>query len=760
MKNILSEGFNIEIDSLDDKIGRLKVFEENSSCSENDVIPQLNDISAGGNSEWGISGSRNNFVVTLDGEKAAEFAGLEKGHPGWGQYGAEESDNWLKLSQLVDEDSLVYGLGEKTRYMEKSGAVYEMWNRDTNGFYTHNEDPLYSSLPFYLVRVPETGGGGDSFLGIYLHQSERSQFAVKVGENSDRIGLAVKSPSVRLYLFLGGDIKKVIENYTKLTGKPFLPPRWAIGYHHSEYGKPCDQEEAIDLADTFREKGIPCDALYFDIQHMEGNRDFTWDREAFPSPEKLTEKLHEMDFHLVNIVDPGIKEEPGYEVYESGIGKDVYVRDEEGDNFSGSVWPGFCVFPDFLRKEVRDWWAEQNRKLLNQGIDGIWNDMNEPAIFFGRKQISRLASTIEEKTSRGGHLDFEYKHRLMNVREENTKSLCHKNDAGKKVSHEKVHNIYALYEAMATEKSFRREKPEERPFILTRAGFSGIQKYAAKWTGDNSSTWEHMKMSIYMALNLGLSGIPFAGADIGGFHGDVEPELLTRWIQLGSVMPFYRNHSSLDTIKQEPWSFGDRYEGINRKYISLRYKLLPFLYTEFFRTSRTGIPVMRPLFMEFPADKESYTTSDQFMVGNSMLVAPILERNSRKRLLYLPSESGRKISWLDWWTGERLESGYHTLDTSLDVMPIFVREGKGIPYTETVQHAYEFPDTLKLRVNRGEYHNTKARVPVYHDDGKSYGFARGNYFLGEFLIEGDHEKPKLEVNHNGYDPFWDKVEVD
>ncbi|MBS3788430.1 hypothetical protein KGY79_09585, partial [Candidatus Bipolaricaulota bacterium] len=296
MKKILSEGFNIEIDSLDDKIARLKVFEESVSRSENDAIPQLNDIPTGGSSEWEISGSRNNFVVTLAGEKAAEFAGLEKGHPGWGQYEAEENDTWLKLSQMVDEDSLVYGLGEKTRYLEKSGAVYEMWNRDTNGFYTHNEDPLYSSIPFYVIRIPDGGYSSYPFLGVYLHQSERSQFAVKVGTIGDRIGIAVNSVRPTLYLFPGREIKEVIGNYAQLTGKPNLPPKWAIGYHHSEYGNPHNRGDAINLAKKFREHNIPCDAIYFDIQHMDNKRVFTWDEDRFPEPESLIEKLHEMNY--------------------------------------------------------------------------------------------------------------------------------------------------------------------------------------------------------------------------------------------------------------------------------------------------------------------------------------------------------------------------------------------------------------------------------------------------------------------------------
>ena len=554
MSEIHQEGFRLKMNPAGEKTCKIEFSPKLEQGYCNEVLPVLDEGPGRVNSNWELSSSGKGFSLSLNGRKVAAFSGPRKDPPA-NENEEEKVERWLSFGQKVGEDTMVFGLGEKTRYLEKSGAVYEMWNRDAGGFYTHNEDPLYSTIPFYLLKNPENSASDFPFVGVYLHNSERSRFAVKTGGYHDRVEISVKAPVANFYLFPGSEVKEIIENYTELTGKPFLPPRWALGYHHSEYGKPADQEEALELAKQFRDKNIPCDAIYFDIQHMKGNSDFTWDREAFPDPKELIGRLHQLGFHVVNIVDPGIKEESGYDVYESGLEKDAYVRDGEGDYFIGSVWPGFCVFPDFVRKEVREWWADQNENLLDGGVDGIWNDMNEPAVFFGKKQLRDLISKLDERINRQDLMDYETKSEFLDISEDNTERMVHRTDDGKDVAHEKVHNLYALYEARATEKAFRKEDSEKRSFILTRAGFPGIQKHAAKWTGDNSSTWEHMKMSISMSLNLGLSGVSFVGSDVGGFHGDVESELLTRWIQLGSVMPFYRNHSGLGTTAQEPWSF-------------------------------------------------------------------------------------------------------------------------------------------------------------------------------------------------------------
>ncbi len=749
---------SLELEGINEDIARLDISPFSNRDYSNELMPSVEISGKKSNKEWGLSKRGGGFRVDIAGKGIAEFNEISRGTPDW--LDEEDEISWVSFVHRAGRDSKVYGLGERTGYLEKSGRDYEMWNRDPNGFYTHNEDPLYSSTPFYIVD--QGTNSNHEFVGLYLHQAERSVFRVKNGNLLDGIGIAVAAPKATIYLMTGSNLKEVVRAYTDLTGKPLLPPKWGIGYHHSKYGVPNNQKEAIELAKRFRDEEIPCDALYFDIQHMDGNRDFTWDEERFSNPEKTLEELHSMDFKTVNIVDPGIKQEEGYEVYDSGKEEDVYVKDEEGDDFAGSVWPGFCVFPDFIRDDVREWWARWNEDLLDQGVDGIWNDMNEPAVFFGKKQLQRMAESVDEGFNGGQHLDYKFKYDLRNMSDRASSEMIHSDDKGRKLDHGQVHNLYGVYEAMATRRAFRDSRPGERPFILTRAGFSGIQKYAAKWTGDNSSTWEHMKMSVQMVLNLGLSGIPFVGPDVGGFDGDAEAELLTRWIQLGSVLPFFRNHSSLDTVSQEPWSFGDEYEEINRKFISFRYRLLPFLYTEFFKTHNSGLPIIRPLFMEFPEDERTFEVSDQFMVGEAILVAPVLERGAEKRLLYLPyGEGGEELVWKDWWTGDYLRSGYHVFDAPLEIMPVFLRQGHGVPMTETVQHTGNSPERLKLYANTGPKNNFDVKIPLYHDDGETDDYEDGKYFFGKFILnqEDQGRNPELEVENDGYEPFWEEVEL-
>lgn len=748
----------IEITDIDQQTVQLHVGPNN--ISEKHRNRSVVEVDGADTADWRIRIDEKKLALLHKEDHVTSFSTPEKGFPEWGrQKSGPQSDHWISMKHLVDKDARIYGLGEKTRYLEKSNGNYEMWNRDTNGFYTHNEDPLYMSIPFYIVAPPTNQPtANNQYLGIFVDQPELSQFDVKHRAGRDKIGLAVASQTLDLFVIQGSGIRQIIQRYTDLTGKPFFPPKWALGYHHSKYGAPKNQQEALELASQFRNREIPCDALYFDIQHMEAYKVFTWHSESFSDPEKMIQQLHDRNFKTVTIVDPGVKLEPGYSVYDSGSNEDVYVKNKEGDNFAGSVWPGLCVFPDFVQTRVRDWWAAQNKRLLDIGIDGIWNDMNEPAIFFGENELQQLVHQIKTKVDQGKPLDYSVKRRLIDMGAEASNGLIHSTDSGQKVSHLHVHNTYGLYEAQATKKAFRDVKPQERNFILTRAGFSGIQNYAATWTGDNSSTWEHLRLSIFMTINLGLSGIPFSGPDVGGFDGDVEPELLTRWIQLGSVLPFFRNHSSIDTIPQEPWSFGEPYESINRRFIQFRYELLPYLYTLFYQAHKTGIPIIRPLFMEFPNDQQASTIQTEFMLGSSLLVAPAVEREANKVHLYLPpTRTGNEQYWQDWWTGETLLSGHHIVDAPLDHLPLYLREDHGVPTMNTVLNTEQTPSTLYLRCNL----TNKVEVPIYDDDGHSFDYQQGNYFKGNYEITKtkDEMKINLTTNHQGFDPFWNEVKL-
>jgi len=710
-------------------------------------------------SEWGLEGDPSEFVLKRGGDEVVAFSEAGLSRPDWvsPRIVPDTGEDWVTLAQRMGEETPVYGLGERTGRLDKGGSKYESWNVDPGGSYRHNQDPLYLSVPFYLTR--REGGG---WLGVFLARSEPSWFDVGSGREREELKLAVAGERMDLFLFAGEDPAAVLNGFTELTGRAALPPKWALGYHHSKYGVPQDEEEALDLVREFRERDIPCDALYMDIQHMEERKVFSWDPDRFPRPEEMIEELHELNCKVVNIVDPGMKIEEGYEPYESGKEEGVFVENEQGDPYVGSLWPGFSHFPDFLRKGVRDWWAERNEKLLEEGADGIWNDMNEPAVFFGREELGQFASRVKEGLEAGEDFSTELLMEGLALGQASLSRVVHETDGGESVPHRDVHNLYALYEDMATERAFRKHDPERRPFILSRSGFAGVGKYAAVWTGDNSSSWEHLRASITMALNMGLSGLSFVGADVGGFEGDAEPELFTRWVQLGATLPFFRNHSSLGTAPQEPWSFGEELEEINRDYIRFRYRLLPYLYTLLFQAKREGTPVVRPLFWEFPDDERTYPVEDQFMLGDALMVAPVCEKGMRERPLYLPrGKEGGKIRWQDWWSGQIYESGRHFVEAPLDRLPLFLREGKGVPLTDPAPNVEELSQVLYLRP--GPFSEAGSiEIPVYDDDGESRACERGEYFLARFLLEEAEGEMDLSrrVEREECEPFWEEVRVE
>ncbi|HEY8531406.1 MAG TPA: TIM-barrel domain-containing protein, partial [Limnochorda sp.] len=484
---------------------------------------------------------------------------------------------------------------------------------------------------------------------------------------------------------------QVLERYTRLTGRMPLPPRWTLGYQQSRWGY-LSQEQVEEVARTMRERRIPCDAIYLDIDYMDGFRVFTWDPKRFPDPAGLCRSLRRDGFRVVTIVDPGVKKDPTNPLFQQGLKEGLYVETPAGRPFTGQVWPGEVHFPDFLQERARRWWGDAHRVLLDAGVAGIWNDMNEPVIFDARD----ADRTFPETT-------------------------VHRTDKGEARLHREVHNLYGLLMGKATFEGLKRLRPDERPFIVTRSGFAGIQRYAAVWTGDNSSWWEHLAMSIPMLLNLGMSGVAFAGADVGGFAEDTTPELLVRWTQLGAFIPFFRNHSAKDTRRQEPWAFGPEVEALCRRAIELRYQLLPYLYTLFWEAHEGGTPIMRPLVWHAPDDPTAARIEDAFFLGADLLVAPVLHPGARERLVYLPQGE-----WVDFWTGTCYQGRAHqVVGAPLDRIPLFVRAGAALPLGPAVQHTGERGwEALTLKIFPGLSPSRWSGV-LYEDDGISLAYERG-----------------------------------
>jgi len=506
-------------------------------------------------------------------------------------YAGSTIRTWKRLR----DDEYVFGFGEKNGRLNKRGKKlggysYVMWNSDTYA-YDGSTDPIYASVPFFMVVRNGRAHG------IFLDNTYRSSF--DVGHSTAGVlSFGVDGGELNYYFIDGPTPKDVIRRYTELTGRMALPPLWALGYHQCRYSY-YPESQVRFIADNFRERHIPADAIWLDIHYQDGYKPFTWDRERFPDPAGMIRDLRAKGFRTVTIVDPHPKKETGYAPYDSGLAGGHFVTSADGSVYEAPVWPsqaerqpGPSVFPDFSRPSTRDWWGGLYKSFLDMGVAGIWNDMNEPAVFVD--PVGTFPLTVR-----------------------------HDNE-GQPSTHAEIHNVYGQLMTRATYEGLRRLRPNERPFVLTRATFAGGQRYAAVWPGDNISSWSALADGIATLAGLGLSGFPFVGTDIGGFAGVASPELYTRWLQAAVFSPFMRSHTTFGTPPQDPWSYGSALEEINRRSIVLRYQLLPHVYSVMREASVTGIPALRPMFLEFPDDPRTYDLETQFMFGDALLVAPVV----------------------------------------------------------------------------------------------------------------------------------------
>jgi alpha-glucosidase len=549
---------------------------------------------------------------------------------------AEEGYSVVCTKEMPLEEHY-YGLGEKSGFLDKRRSSLVMWNTDAYE-YDRGSDPLYVSIPFF------TGLRNGIAYGIFFDNTYRAFLDFgRAREDSYMFGSA--GGEFRYYFFYGPDIKKVIERYTEITGKPFMPPEWALGHQMSRYSY-YPQDRVVEIAKKIREERIPCDAMYLDIDHSEGYLPFVWSRD-FPEPERMMEELRKLGMDIVPIVDPAMKVSDCYPPYAEALERG-YLLKRRGYIYMDRMWPGLCAWPDFTREDVREWWGEKYGVYTGLGIRGIWNDMNEPSVFNDRK-------TMKDDVMFGDGF-----------------------------SHAKHHNDYALFETKATYEGLK-NLGVEQPFVLSRAGFAGVQRYAALWTGDNTASWEHLALQIPMLLNMSLSGLSLVGSDIGGFIGSSTPELLVRWYEANALIPFFRNHTGKGTYDQEPWVFGRYYEDIIRRQIEMRYELLPYLYSLAYESHTRGYPIMRPLFFEFQSDEGTYTIEDEFMIGPYLLAAPVIREGARARSVYLPEGD-----WYDYNSRELYRGSRRMLyDAPLDRLPLFVRSGAIIPKQQAVQSTKE-----------------------------------------------------------------------
>ncbi|GGN99268.1 glycoside hydrolase family 31 protein [Saccharibacillus kuerlensis] len=606
----------------------------------------------------------------------------------------------IQILKAMEGGEKFYGLGDKTGPLNKKGYEYEMWNTDDPSPHVESHKSLYKSIPFFITLKERAA------YGLFFDNPFKTFFDMGK-ENSDYYYFGADDGNLDYYFIYGPDMKNVVTRYTALTGRTPLPQLWTLGAHQSRWSY-APEARVMEIADKFREHDLPLDAIHLDIDYMDGYRVFTWDGERFPDPAAMIEKLKEQGIKIVTIIDPGVKKDKGYSIYDEGLDKGYYATDRDGVTYVNTVWPGDSVYPDFSNEPVRQWWAGNQKIMTDAGVAGIWNDMNEPASFTGP-----LPDDVRFK-----------------------------ND-GRETDHREVHNVYGHLMSQSTYDGIL-NATGKRPFVITRAAYAGTQKYSTVWTGDNQSFWEHLRMSIPMTLNLGLSGFAFNGCDVGGFSHDCTPELLARWVQVGAFSPLFRNHTAIGTRDQEPWAYDEQTLNAYRKAMKLRYRMLPYLYDLMREAENTGLPPMRPLVLEYPQDESVQELDDQFLFGSMMLIAPVVEQGKRHRAVYLPEGK-----WYDYASGEVLEGGQAILaDAPLDVCPIYVSAGSFLPAYPDQKYVGELKIKellLDVYPGTGEYVHTQ-------DDGESFDYRSGSYNEYRFSqSEKDGElEIKLEKGNSGY----------
>lgn len=596
-------------------------------------------------------------------------------------------------------DERFLGLGEKTGPLNKRGHAYQNWNSDVPA-YAVNHDPLYQTIPFFI------GVHDRVTYGIFFDNSFRTRFNFGASTDEEFYSFSAEAGEMNYYVFGAATMAGIIADYTLLTGRMELPPYWSLGYQQCRWSY-FPESQVMHIANQFRDRKIPCDVIYLDIDYMDQYKIFTWNQQHFPQPGKMIGKLNQLGFHVATIVDPGIKIDPDYFSYREGVAGKHFITYPDGRFYTGSVWPGRCHFPDFTEEKTRQWWGDSFVNLTEPGVEGFWNDMNEP---------SAWGQSIPDIITFG----FD----------------------GKKGTMRQAHNLYGLLMSRATYEGTRKLLNGKRTFGLTRAGYAGIQRYAAVWTGDNEATDEHMLLSARMVTGLGLSGVSFTGPDVGGFMGNPSEQLFTRWMSLGVYTPFFRNHSAWDTKAKEPWSFGLNVEQKVREMINHRYRLLPYIYSAFYQSVNSGRPVAASLALDYTFDEKVYwyLYQNQYMFGEQLLVAPVSCEQGASRV-YLPEGQ-----WYRYGNDQVYDGNQEVIvDAPLTDLPVFVRASAILPLQSVIQHTGEKPSsTLEVHI----YHGTRpGSFLLYEDDGITYQYEHGEYIrrIISFLPQHNHiifEKPE------------------
>ncbi len=614
-------------------------------------------------------------------------------------------------SKTIQEGESFYGLGDKAADLNLLRGRFSLWSVDAYAF-ERGTDPLYRNIPFYI------GLHSDMCYGLFYDNSYKTHFDFGLF-NPNEVNYWAEGGELNYYFIQGPHMMDVVKRYAYLTGTAPMPPMWALGFHQCRWSY-YPESKMYELAEEFRKREIPCDALYLDIDYMDGYRCFTWNKTHFPEPEKMMAKLKDDGFKTVVILDPGIKLDHDYNIFKEADEAGYLCRRGDDYYMEGPVWPGRCRFPDFTHPDAREWWGTHVGELVKQGVAGVWNDMNEPSVF----GLGTFPNDVRHYYE------------------------------GYRGSHRKAHNVYGMQMARATYDGMVKTLKNKRPFTILRSTYAGGQRYGAAWTGDNIGTWDHLRLAAQQCQRMSMSGFSFVGSDIGGFTGNADAELFVRWMQFGAFSPFMRAHSSGDTIEREPWSYGPETEAIIKKYIELRYQLIPYIYSAFWEHHKFGFPILRPVVMMEQKEPTTWYRQDEYCFGDKLLVCPVLEQGAKQRIVYLP-----KGCWYNFWNLDFLEGqNEHVIDTPLDHMPLFVRAGSVIPQYPVMQYIGEREiEELQLSIYYAEY---AANSFLYEDHGDSFAYTQEIYTEKKFHYEYQTGKVTITQTQLGlHTPRYDNYRV-
>ncbi len=637
-----------------------------------------------------------------------------------------KTEEQLQFEYTLENEEKVYGLGENVRGINKRGWIYKSCCADEPN---HVEDrtSLYASHNFLVLD------GGKEQFGVFFDYPGIITFDVGY-THLNELKITLSESDADVYVMTGESILDIVKQFRQLIGRSYIPPKWAFGYQQSRWGY-MNEADIREVVKGHREKKIPLESIYMDIDYMERFKDFTVNQERFPDFPEFVKEMKAQHIHLVPIIDAGVKVEEGYDVYEEGIEKGYFCKKENGEYFVAGVWPGKVHFPDVLNKEAREWFGNKYQVLLDQGIEGFWNDMNEPSIFFAQDRMDETFDKIAELKDKNLDLDtFQQFTGLVGSLANNTddfKKFYHNVD-GKMMRHDKVHNLFGYNMTRAAGEAFERLSPEKRILMFSRSSYIGMHRYGGIWTGDNKSWWNHLLLNLRMMPSLNMVGILYTGADIGGFGADATEDLVMRWIQLAMFSPLMRNHSAMGTREQEVYRF-DHIEEF-RKIINIRYGLLAYIYSEYMKSALNSEMYFKPLSFVYTDDEFTSQVEDQLLVGDSLMIAPVYNQNAKGRYVYLPEEMAMlRFRGVDDYDTEILPAGHHYVEAGLFEMLVFVRPDKILVLTDGGEYTDEVDcDHVKALA----FVKTKAEYVWYEDDGMRKDYENPDNY-GRMTIEKD-----------------------